>query len=37
MSTPCKIAKQEVEIQLQNQEDREEFFDDNSAVKKYRN
>ena len=37
MSTPCKIERNNVEVELQNQEDREEFFDTNSAVRKYKN
>ena len=37
MSTPCKIERNNVEVELQNQEDREEYFDTNSAVKKYKN
>ena len=37
MSTKCKIEKNNVEVELQNQEDREEYFDTNSAVKKYKN
>ena len=37
MSTGCDIAKDNLEIELQNQEDREEFFDTSSAVRKYKN
>ena len=35
--TNCSINKDNIEIQLQNESDREEFFDNYSAVRKLKN